>query len=240
MTFDIFPCEANRAVQHIITTKVVSDAKSSVEQTFMMSLEVNEEEFDKLEQGKNGPIGEKELENGQEQEDRNEREPKEELLDESNPPLDNAKDPPLDNDKDASTFTQNTHDDSLRHGHVYPVPIDLLNPPRTRREQFRDFVLRFLDRPEIQILGIIVMIAVVADGALFFFFLMGWQRLCDDPSKTDCSPRNEIYNLSIQVLCWLFTYMATVSMPWRCANTVQVFGCGKRKNSKGLDLYGRE
>ena len=119
------------------------------------------------------------------------------------------------------------------------IPINLLNPPRSRRERFRDFVLRLLDRPEFQVMGLIVLFLVVADGALFFFFLMGWQRLCDTPAKTDCSPRNEIYNISVEILTLLFTYMATVSMPWRCANFIQIFGCGIRDNSKGLDLYGR-
>lgn len=133
----------------------------------------------------------------------------------------------------------NTHGDSLRHGHVYPIPIELLNPPRSPREKFRDFVLRMLDRPSFQVLGALVMIAIVVDGAAFFFFLMGWQTVCDTPSKTDCSPRNEIYNLTVQILVWLFTYTATVSMPWRCANAIQIFGCGIRDNWKGLDLYGR-
>lgn len=150
-----------------------------------------------------------------------------------------------DDDKGESAVSQNittqpTHVEStMRHGHVYPIDVGMLQPPRTRRERFRDGVLRFLDRPELQVLGIIVMIGVVASGACFFFFLMGWQTLCDTPSKTDCSPRNEIYNISIQILCWLFTYGAVIAMPWRCANFVQVCGCGIRKNDPGLDLYGR-
>lgn len=138
-----------------------------------------------------------------------------------------------------TNHTQNSHDDTFLDGHASSIPIHLLYPPMTRRERFRDWVLRTLDRPCFQITGLIVMFLVVADGALFFFFLIGWQTLCDYPTKTNCSPRNEIYNISVQLLTWLFTYMATISMPWRCANFIQIFGCGKRDNTKGLDLYGR-
>lgn len=115
----------------------------------------------------------------------------------------------------------------------------LQNPPMTRRERFRDWVLRLCDGPEFQVMGMIVLFLVVADGALFFFFLMGWQTLCDDPSRTDCEPRNSVYNVSVQILTGLFTYMVTVSMPWRCANAIHIFGLGVRDNSIGLDLYGR-
>jgi hypothetical protein len=53
-------------------------------------------------------------------------------------------------------------------------------------------------------------------------------------------PRNQIYDISVQILNGLFTYMATVAMPWRCSNAVHVFGCGARTrdNSDGKDLYG--
>eukprot|EP00527_Entomoneis_sp_CCMP2396_P007278 CAMPEP_0198147352 /NCGR_PEP_ID=MMETSP1443-20131203/34916_1 /TAXON_ID=186043 /ORGANISM="Entomoneis sp., Strain CCMP2396" /LENGTH=300 /DNA_ID=CAMNT_0043811637 /DNA_START=53 /DNA_END=955 /DNA_ORIENTATION=- len=122
---------------------------------------------------------------------------------------------------------------------VTAIPVDLLNPPRRRRERFRDWLLRLLDRPEFQVMGLVVMFLVVAVGAIFFFFLMGWQTLCDTPAKMDCSPRNEVYNISVQILTGLFTYMVTVTLPCRCANFIQIFGCSIRDNSKGLDLYGR-
>ena len=117
--------------------------------------------------------------------------------------------------------------------------ISQLDPPMTRRETFRNCLLRFLDRPEFQVFGMVVLFLMVADGALFFFFLMGWQTLCDTPSKTDCEPRNTVYNISVQILTGIFTYMVTVSMPWRCANFVHTFGLGIRDNSTGLDLFGR-
>lgn len=116
-----------------------------------------------------------------------------------------------------------------------------LDPPRSWREAHRDWWLQLLDRPIFQTIGIIVFVAVIADGATFFFFLMGWHTVCDTPSKTDCQPRNNIYNLTVQILTWLFTYMALVSLPWRCANATHIFGWGtpRRDNTPGHDLYGR-
>lgn len=102
----------------------------------------------------------------------------------------------------------------------------------------RDVLLRTLDRPFFQILGLLVLFAVVVDGALFFFFLMGWQSLC--VPVRDCEPRNQIYNISVQILNGLFTYMAVASMPWRCTNALHIFGlgCPRRSNEIGRDLYG--
>lgn len=166
--------------------------------------------------------------------DENMEDPTEQEVDEENNP-----------DEDDAEFSSDRrehigHRDTLRRGHVYKaMSIGSLNPPMSKRERFRDWVLRLLDRPSFQVAGLVVLFLVVADGALFFFFLMGWQTLCDTPSKTDCEPRNQIYNVSVQILTGLFTYMATVSMPWRTTNFIQIFGCGIRNNSRGLDLYGR-
>ena len=141
---------------------------------------------------------------------------------------------------DASDKSHCSHRHHHHHSHVKFDPKTDLSPPMSINEKVRDWVLGTLDRPIFQVLGVLVLLAVIVDGAIFFFFLMGWQTLCDTPSKTNCSPRNEIYNVSIQILTGLFTYMVTVSMPWRCANTFHVFGLHwpKRKNDVGYDIYG--
>jgi hypothetical protein len=114
-----------------------------------------------------------------------------------------------------------------------------VNPPPSCGERLRDRILRTLDRPFFQYLGIAVLLGVVASGAVFFFFLMGWQTLCRP--RTDCQPRNDIYNVSVQFLNGFFTYMATVSMPWRCSNMLHTLGwaCPRRERSPGHDLYGQ-
>lgn len=119
-------------------------------------------------------------------------------------------------------------------------PYSTLHPAMSRGEQFRDAVLRVLDKPVFQTLGILVLFLVILDGAIFFFFLMGWQTLCDTPSSTNCEPRNQIYNASVQILNGLFTYMAVVSLPWRCTQLVHAFGvtCPNRTNKLGHDIYG--
>uniref|UniRef100_A0A7S1D2U5 Uncharacterized protein n=1 Tax=Cyclophora tenuis TaxID=216820 RepID=A0A7S1D2U5_CYCTE len=77
------------------------------------------------------------------------------------------------------------------------------------------------------------------DGAFFFFLLVGWQVMCRP--RTDCDPRNAWYNISVQVLNGLFTYMAIVSMPWRCTNFIHLmgWGCPFRDRKDGLNLYGQ-
>lgn len=114
-----------------------------------------------------------------------------------------------------------------------------LNPPPSCGEHLRDAIMRILDLPFFQYLGIAVLVGVVASGAVFFFFLMGWQTLCRP--RTDCNPRNDIYNVAIQFLNVFFTYMACVSMPWRCTNFLHTVGwaCPPRENAPGHDLYGQ-
>lgn len=113
-----------------------------------------------------------------------------------------------------------------------------VDPPPTRVEHFRDALLSLLDGKVFQLIGIVVLIGVILDGAVFFFFLMGWQTVCRP--RTDCSPRNEIYNISVQILNVFFTYMGLVSLPWRLANFLHVTGWQhtQRKNEPGYDLYG--
>jgi len=114
-----------------------------------------------------------------------------------------------------------------------------LDPPLSAGENMRDALLQILDSTFFQYLGIVVLIGVVASGAVFFFFLMGWQTLCRP--RTDCNPRNDIYNVAIQFLNVFFTYMATVSMPWRCTNFLHTTGwsCPYRENAPGHDLFGQ-
>jgi hypothetical protein len=114
----------------------------------------------------------------------------------------------------------------------------VINPPPVRGENFRDWILSTLDRPFFQYLGLFVLFNVIWTGALFFFFLMGWQNVCRP--RTDCEPRNWWYNWAIQALNVCFTYMVTVSMPWRTTNAIHTFGwsCPHRRNDPGHDLYG--
>ena len=113
-----------------------------------------------------------------------------------------------------------------------------LDPPIGSGERMRDALLRLLDRPVFQIIGMLVLFLIIADGALFFFLLMGWHTLCSP--VTDCEPRNWWYNFSIQVLNVLFTYTNLFSMPWRMTNFLHISGwsCPYRSNDVGCNLYG--
>ena len=119
--------------------------------------------------------------------------------------------------------------------------VEKLSPPQSKGEKYRDILLAALDAPFFQIIGIINLMIIIIDGAFFFFLLCGWQRLCFEPKRTDCSPRNELYNITIQILNVCFTYMAIVSMPWRCTNIIHLSGgaCPRREYGDGLDLYGQ-
>ena len=116
--------------------------------------------------------------------------------------------------------------------------IDDLDPKMSLAEDWRDHLLRLLDGRFFQAIGLTVLLLIVADGAFFFFLLMGWHNMCTP--RTDCEPRNYWYNVSVQFLTALFTYTAFISMPWRCVNALHVFGCScpRRRNSVGSDLYG--
>lgn len=126
-----------------------------------------------------------------------------------------------------------------------------LEPPISTMERSRDVILRTLDRPMFQYIGLVVMLGVVIDGAIFFFLLIGLHTLCHP--VTDCEPRNTMYNISIQILNGFFTYMAILSLPWRLSNFLHLSrtvrnrlycccGCRsgypQRSNEIGHNLYG--
>ena len=125
------------------------------------------------------------------------------------------------------------------------IPLSELDPPPSRSELLRDKWLDFLSGKVHFCIGITVMFLIVVDGAFFFFLLIGLQNMCSHPSRTDCNPRNWWYNFSIQLLNVLFTYLATISLPWRLSNAIHLFngpGMGWRNNRSsdaGLDLYGQ-
>mmetsp|Transcript_4900 Transcript_4900/g.7431 ORF Transcript_4900/g.7431 Transcript_4900/m.7431 type:complete len:274 (-) Transcript_4900:157-978(-) len=115
-----------------------------------------------------------------------------------------------------------------------------LDPPQSSGEKIRDRLLEILDGKVFQYIGIFVLIAIIVDGAFFFFLLVGWQAMCNDPERTDCDPRNWWYNFAVQMLNVLFTWMSAVSMTWRCTNLIHLSGgaCPKRSYEDGHDLYG--
>jgi Protein of unknown function (DUF2985) len=140
----------------------------------------------------------------------------------------------------ASAAATTTSSSTLKRSGV-DLYLETLHPPPSQFERKRDALLRFLDTPFVQALGVLVLLLVIVDGALFFFFLMGWQTLCHEPSRTDCEPRNGIYNASIQVLTGLFTIMTVISLPWRWTQASHAFGVlqfPKRRNDVGHDMYG--
>ena len=128
-------------------------------------------------------------------------------------------------------------DDQLSNHSQYTTVEDL-HPPQSSSEAHRDQLLRILDRPVFQTVGLVVILLIVADGAFFFFLLVGWQAMCRP--RTDCDPRNWWYNWSIQILNILFTYQALITMPWRSTNFLHLAGwsCPHRNNHPGLNLYG--
>jgi hypothetical protein len=135
--------------------------------------------------------------------------------------------------------SEENHDDNIPADDMERSDrIAKLEPPPSCGENFRDMLLRLLDSQFFQFMGLLVLVLVIADGAFFFFLLMGWQNMCRP--RTDCDPRNDWYNFAVQALNILFTYMATVSMPWRCTNAIHIAGCGcpYRSNKSGRDLYG--
>lgn len=114
--------------------------------------------------------------------------------------------------------------------------ISQLHPPPSCLERMRDRCMESLNHAVLFWIGVVVMILIIADGAFFFFLLIGAHQMCQ--SRTDCEPRNYWYNWSIQFLNVLFTYLATISLPWRVSNAAHLFGT-RRKSTIGLDVYGQ-
>ena len=153
-------------------------------------------------------------------------------------------------DSDANTATTATN--SKRCGDVSSspptapyistsiIPLSSLNPPPSKIETLRDKWLDFLSGKIHFWVGVTVFILIIIDGAFFFFLLIGAQNMCRP--RMDCEPRNWWLNFSIQFLTVLFTYLATISLPWRLSNATHLFvnsGKYNRSSDAGLDLYGR-
>jgi len=143
-----------------------------------------------------------------------------------------------DHDDSSSNQNQSIHDDDVSVSSI--IALSELDPPPSRSEILRDKWLESLSGKIHFWVGVTVMALIIIDGAFFFFLLVGAQNMCTP--RTNCNPRNWWYNFSIQFLNVLFTYLATVSLPWRLSNTAHLFnGSGKhyRSSDAGLDLYGR-
>lgn len=121
------------------------------------------------------------------------------------------------------------------------LPLSELDPPPSRSEILRDKWLDFLSGKVHLWIGVTVMTLIVIDGAFFFFLAIGAHDMCTP--RFDCNPRNWWYNFSIQFLNVLFTYLATISLPWRLSNAAHLYNSSSRKynrsNEVGLDLYGQ-
>ena len=122
-------------------------------------------------------------------------------------------------------------------------PPSNLDPPPSRSEILRDKWLNFTSTGRVHFyMGVTVMLLIITDGALFFFLLIGAHGMCRP--RYDCNPRNWWYNFSIQLLNALFTYLASVSLPWRLSNAAHLYNGGSsrkynRSSDAGLDLYGQ-
>ena len=132
------------------------------------------------------------------------------------------------------------NDESMKQEETIDEILEEENLPLlSYQERCRDKLLYMIDTNRwILYLNCFVLFLVVASGALWFFFLLGWQTLCE-PAR-DCGIRNTVYNVSIHILTGLFTYMSTIVMPWRWTHTLHSLGwsCPYRSNAIGYDLYG--
>lgn len=98
-------------------------------------------------------------------------------------------------------------------------------------ERFRDNILDFFTSPIFTWIMVVWILLVVADGAFFFFLMIGAHNI--KPVAT----ANWYLNASIQLLNWLFTYTAITTFPWRFSNICNM--CCNRRSAIGLDFYGR-
>ena len=120
------------------------------------------------------------------------------------------------------------------------IPLSELSPPPSKIETLRDKWLDFLSGKIHFWVGVTVFILINIDGSFYFFLIIGAQNMCRP--RMDCEPRNWWLNFSIQFLNVLFTYLVTISLPWRLSNATHLFvnsGKYNRSSDAGLDLYGR-
>mmetsp|Transcript_2596 Transcript_2596/g.5288 ORF Transcript_2596/g.5288 Transcript_2596/m.5288 type:complete len:214 (+) Transcript_2596:499-1140(+) len=69
--------------------------------------------------------------------------------------------------------------------------------------------------------------------------ITGLHTLCEP--KTNCQPRNQVYNIAIHILTGCFTWMVSVVYPWRCVHLLHSTGNSSpfRSNEVGLDFNGQ-
>ena len=110
----------------------------------------------------------------------------------------------------------------------------LLHPPAdaTRYELARDATLAFLSRRCFFWIAIALIPAVLGFGATWFFLIIGV------PAPLSPEERGWWQNTSIQILVTIMVYAAIISLPWRAANAIHLWG-SHRSSAVGHDLYGR-
>lgn len=133
-------------------------------------------------------------------------------------------------DIDSPNNQQSMHDDdgdqsvttslSIPTTNILPLS-KLIDPPPSRSEILRDKWLDFLSGRVHFWIGVTVMTLIIIDGALFFLLAIGAHNMCTP--RFNCNPRNWWYNFSIQFLNVLFTYLATISLPWRLSNAAHLY-----------------
>jgi hypothetical protein len=100
----------------------------------------------------------------------------------------------------------------------------------TCMQRFRDNYINARTSKPWLALDLLYILAVIVDGAFFFFLLVGWTSMESD--DRDCW-----LNWSIQVLCGLFSYPSIIEIPWRFANLVHLCSAN---SGEGLDFYGKK
>jgi hypothetical protein len=106
----------------------------------------------------------------------------------------------------------------------------------SQSELCRDAVLRALaiysNSRFFAVVTVVWGLAVVVIGAMFFFLLIGAHGFADQ------SEADELGNVCIQILTALFTYIISLTLPWRLANVAHLW-FSRRSCDAGNDLYGR-
>jgi len=84
-------------------------------------------------------------------------------------------------------------------------------------ERLTDFMANVLGHTKIMIVWIIL---VVVDGAIFFMLLVKWIKLSDKHQQ------DKWLNITVQILCGLFTYTALINLPIRMRRLFRLFDDG--------------